>query len=289
MIEQFTKETKLKSKGVYLISHSKTDVKYVGSTITYFQERWRAHLNGLKRGIGNTVLLNICKKYGIEGFNFSILEIMDNSSLEEIRERERYWIDKLDTYENGANCTLDTMQALKSVSHKPYTEEDKFNQMMSSPTKKTVYLYDIKGNLLYIFPSTCACDRFFGLTKKTTNWAINHPIRSICKQYYPSYELKNWIPEEEIKYRKKQVAIKVAQKRKDKGSYIITENTKNKLRNNHSLSKPVALYNKEGNLIRTFVSQNECDDFLGLTRGSTSKCLKGKCKTLKRIYIPKLI
>ena len=39
---------------------------------------------------------------------------------------------------------------------------------------------------------------------------------------------------------------------------------------------------------RTFQSLNECDDYLELTRGTTSKVLNGKGKTLKKLYIPKL-
>jgi group I intron endonuclease len=154
MVKNHTEENNLKDKGVYLITHKDTDIKYVGSTTTFFQERWRSHLNGLKRGVGNKVLLNICNKYGIEGFKFSILESMNNSTNEEIRIRERFWIEKYDTYKNGANCTLETECAFKQSFNKPYTEEDKYKLMMSSPTKKKVYLYDKKGTLLYIFPSS---------------------------------------------------------------------------------------------------------------------------------------
>ena len=70
MVKDFTDEVNLKDKGVYMITHESTNIKYIGSTITTFQERWRAHLGGLKRGIGNRVLLNICNKYGIDGFIF---------------------------------------------------------------------------------------------------------------------------------------------------------------------------------------------------------------------------
>lgn len=290
MIKQYTTEVNLKSKGVYLITHKNTDIKYVGSTTTYFQERWRAHLNGLKRGIGNVVLLSIYNKYGIEGFNFSILEIMDNASLEEIRIRERYWIDILDTYNKGANCSLDTLYSCNQTKNKRnYTEEDKYKYMLSSPTKKKVYLYDIEGNLIQIFPSSCACDRFFNLKKKTTSWAINHPMRSICKKYYPSYEKKIWIPKEIIQKNRKERALKIAETRKNNNSYINNKETRNKIRKSNPRKQAVALYDLKGNLIRTFISQNECDDFLNLTRGTTSKCLKGKCKTLRRNYIPKLI
>ena len=65
--------------------------------------------------------------------------------------------------------------------------------------------------------------------------------------------------------------------------------TKDKIRMGNPNRKQVALYDLENNLIKVFDSLNECDDYLGLYRGSTSKVFRGICKTLKKKYIPKLI
>lgn len=289
MVKKFTQEINLKSKGVYLITHGSTDIKYVGSTITTFQERWRSHLNSIKREIGNRVLVNIYKKYGIEGFKFSILETMDNSSLEEIRTRERYWIMFYDTYNNGANCTLETSCAFKCFIRKPLTEEDKLKYMLSSPTRKKVYLYDVKGNLIYTFPSSVACDRFLGLKKGRTNWIINHPIRSIHKKYYPSYEEKIWNPEEEVFKQKSKAMLKVANSRKKNGTNLVSDCQKEKIRLSNPNRRRVALYDLNNNLIKEFNSFNECDDYLKLYRGTTSKVFRGLTQTLRKKYIPKLI
>lgn len=289
MVKDFTQEVNIKDKGVYLITHISTDIKYVGSTITTFQERWRTHINSIKRGIGNRVLINICKKYGLAGFRFSILEIMNNSSLEEIRAKEKKWIIEYDTYNNGANCTLETECAFKGFDRKPLTEEDKLKYMLSSPTKKRVYLYDIEGNLLYTFPSSVACDRFLNLKKGRTSWIINHPIRSIRKKYYPSYEEKIWNPKEEIFNQRSKTMLKVAKCRKENGTNIVSNSQKEKIRLSNPTRQRVALYDMSNNFIKIFESLNECDDYLELYRGTTSKFFKGKLKALKRKYIPKLI
>lgn len=289
MVKDFTNEVNLKDKGVYIITHKNTNIKYIGSTTTSFQERWRAHLGGIRRGIGNKVLLNIYNKYGIEGFKFSIIESMNNSTIEQIREREKYWIIKYDTYNNGANCTLETECAFKNFDRKEYTEEDRLKYMLSSPTKKKVYLYNENGTLLYIFPSSVACDRFFGLPKRRTNWAINHPIRSIKGKYYPSYEDKIWYPLEE-KYKSKCAAMKkVAKLRKANGTYVVGETQKDKIRLSNPTRKRVALYDLDNNLVKEFNSLNECDDWLHLYRGTTSKVFRGLTKILRKKYIPKLI
>lgn len=287
-IEDFTSETNLSDYGVYMITHTSTNIKYVGSTITSFRERWRAHLNGLKRGIGNRVLLNIYNKYGIDGFRFSIIEY-SHSTMEEVRMRERYWIEHYDTYKNGANCTLDTDCAFKNFDRRELTTEDRMKYMLSSATKKKVYLYDKYGTLLYVFPSSVACDRFLGLPKRRTNWAINHPFKSLRGRYFPSYEDKKWNPMEEAYKKKCEAMQKVAKQRKQNGSYNVTEAQKNKIRQSNPNRRQVALYDLEGNFIKSFNSMNECDDYLNLYRGTTSKVFRGLTKVLRKKYIPKLI
>lgn len=289
MVKDFTDEVNLKDRGVYIITHKSTDIKYVGSTTTTFQERWRAHLNGFKRGIGNRVLLNICNKYGIEGFKFSIIESMNDATAHQIRIKERYWILTYDTYKNGANCTLETECAFKNFDRRAYTEEDKLKYMLTSPTKKKVYLYDEHGTLLYVFPSSAACDRFLNLPKRRTNWVINHPLKSLMKKYYPSYENKVWNPSEEKYKRKCRAMAKVAKHRKENGTNIVDDNQKLKIRLNNPFRKKVALYDLDDNFVKEFNSMNECDDWLNLYRGTTSKVFRGLTKVLRKKYIPKLI
>lgn len=288
----FTKENeeRLLCKGVYLIEHNKTSLKYVGSTKTTFKCRWKNHLKSIRKNNTNKVLLNIYDKYGIEGFKFSILEIITSDDVSYIRQRERYWIEKLDTYKNGANCTLNTENPLcdSNLKHHKYTEEEKLEKRRNSRNKKTVYLYDENGILLNVFCSTVECDRFLGLEKRRTNWAINH-FKSLKKKYYPSYELKEWNPKKEKEKIRKESAQKAAIKRKDKGYNICTENQKVKIRMSNPKRKQVALYDLDGNFVKKFNSLNECDDYLELYRGTTSKVFRGLTKVLRKKYIPKLI
>ena len=49
------------------------------------------------------------------------------------------------------------------------------------------------------------------------------------------------------------------------------------------------MYDLEGNFVKKFNSFNECDDYLKLYRGTTSKVFRGLTKVLRKKYIPKLI
>lgn len=290
-VTDFTDEIDLKDCGVYMITHKCTDVKYVGSTISKegFCGRWRAHLNGMPRNVGNRVILAIYKKYGMDGFKFHILERITNKDI--IRDRERYWIEYYDTYKHGANCSLDTGCAFRQYDHLPLTEEQKQKYVDSCTTGKHTYVYDKYGTLQFEFTSTGRCDKFFGIKKGRTNWAINHPLIAIRlngEPYYPTYELKVWKPIEIINKAVKERVARTAQTRKIKGSYNMSNEQKRKIRESNSIRREIDLYDLNNNLIKHFISLNDCDDYLGLTRGSTCKVLHGKAKTLKRKFIPKL-
>lgn len=288
-LKDFTKEIKLSDKGVYMISHIDTDIKYVGSTTLRFSSRWRSHLNGFCKNIGNKVLLNIYHKYGISGFRFSIIESMNNSSLLEIRNKERYWIEYYNTYKYGANCTKNTLNALEGCKRNPYTEEDKLRLLITSPNRKSVYLYDEDGNLVNKFLSSVDCDRYLGLRKGRTNWAINHPLLALKRKYFPTYEERTWCPKEIKRKSRLESARKVSILRKKKENYIVSDNQKEKIRLSNPKRREVALYDLGGNFVKKFKSFNECDDYLKLCRGTTSKVFRGLTHILRKKYIPKLI
>lgn len=71
---------------------------------------------------------------------------------------------------------------------------------------------------------------------------------------------------------------------------VLDDVWKNKIREGNKDRINVQLFNLDGTFYKSFISLNECDDFLELTRGTTSKVLKGKngAKTLRRKYIPKI-
>lgn len=286
-LKEFTKETKLSDKGVYMITNINTDIKYIGSTTRSFSDRWRSHLNGLRRNVGNIVLLNIYHKYGLSGFRFFILESMNNSSMLEIRNREKYWIEHYDTYHYGANCTENTLNPLDGHKRNPYTEEDKLKLLITSPNRKPVYLYDEDGTLVNKFLSSVDCDRYLRLRKGRTNWAINHPLLALKRKYYPTYEERTWCPKDIKRKNKLEAAKKTAIIRK--GHYVVTNIQKEKIRISNPKRREVALYDLEGNFVKKFNSFNECDDYLKLYRGTTSKVFRGLTKILRKKYIPKLI
>lgn len=96
---------------IYKITNKLNGMLYVGET-SNFQMRVRDHINCGKRGYKyknrmgpdfRKGLYTDMRKLGIENFEFKILE---NCAKEERLKKEKYWIEKLNSYENGYNDSL---------------------------------------------------------------------------------------------------------------------------------------------------------------------------------------
>ena len=91
---------------IYVITNLINQKQYVGKTSYSIEKRWKEHCYDSKKNDVNKhrPLYNAMQKYGIENFSISLLE--DNIQDNEINEREKFWISKLNTYYQGYNATL---------------------------------------------------------------------------------------------------------------------------------------------------------------------------------------
>ena len=86
------------SIGIYKITNKINGKSYIGLS-SNIEERFKKH----RQMQGKKVLYSAFQKYGIENFDFSIIELC---SFDLLSEREKYWIAYYDTYNNGYNATL---------------------------------------------------------------------------------------------------------------------------------------------------------------------------------------
>lgn len=86
--------------GIYKIKNIITEKVYVGSAID-IDKRWRKHKQMINEGNHHSIKLqNSMNKHGISKF---IFEIIEECEKELLIEREQYWINVLDSYNNGYN------------------------------------------------------------------------------------------------------------------------------------------------------------------------------------------
>lgn len=132
--------------GIYKITNKINGNSYIGLSVD-IKRRWRAHRQRYKDEFNKEyekILYKAFRKYGIENFEFSILE---ECPLEKLREREKYWIAYFDTYHHGYNATeggedILPMSGEKHPNHK-LTENDVIyiRELWASRTLSTREMY----------------------------------------------------------------------------------------------------------------------------------------------------
>ena len=86
---------------IYLLTNTVNGKQYVGQTRSKLHERWSGHCKSARRG-STAYLHNAIRKYGPEVFTHTVLE---ETTPEEVNDREMYWIATLNTKESGYNMT----------------------------------------------------------------------------------------------------------------------------------------------------------------------------------------
>lgn len=85
---------------IYKITNNINRKIYIGKTTRTIKERWKEHLK--KMNYGKNKLYNALNKYEIDNFIIEEIEECDDDIL---NEREIYWINFYNSYENGYNST----------------------------------------------------------------------------------------------------------------------------------------------------------------------------------------
>lgn len=121
----------IRKKGIYRIFCLENGKSYVGSTWKSFRSRWKQHLSKLNTNNHHShEMQNAFNKYGTDKFVAEILEIVEKE--ENLLDREAYYIEKYDSYNNGYNENpipsrspmLNTSSKIKSSeTHKRLWEE----------------------------------------------------------------------------------------------------------------------------------------------------------------------
>ena len=87
---------------IYKIKNIINNKLYVGCTITTIKKRFEEHAWRCLKTDTNTKFCNSIKKYGVENFQIDLIEECDVSN---IYEREKHYINELNTFKKGLNST----------------------------------------------------------------------------------------------------------------------------------------------------------------------------------------
>lgn len=161
---------------IYKITNNINNKVYIGSTMSGLVKRKRVHLtNLLKNKHHSKKLQNSFNKHGIDCFIFEIIEKCSNKI---ILEREQYWLDYLDSYNKGYNCTpiagncegrpvsQETRNKIsKSLQGRKIVRTHEHNMKLGELRRKPVYQYDLSGNFIRRYKSTTEAGELSGVSQ----------------------------------------------------------------------------------------------------------------------------
>lgn len=90
----------MRQPGIYVLENTTTGKQYVGQSVDVNQRR-QQHFNSMQKGKHHNPHIQQDYNRG-HNFSFGVIEYCDLSSL---NQREKYWINRLNTYQNGYNLT----------------------------------------------------------------------------------------------------------------------------------------------------------------------------------------
>lgn len=115
--------------GIYKITNTINNKCYIGQSRD-IKTRWAKHLSSYKSS-PEWKLYRAFKKYGIEAFKF---EVIEQCQIEELNDKEVFWIEYYDSFNTGYNMTLG-------------------GEACNGTNDKKVYQYDLSGQFIKEYKS----------------------------------------------------------------------------------------------------------------------------------------
>lgn len=278
----------MKFCGIYKVTNKVNGFSYIGQAVEILV-RWRQHLteafNPLSVGY-DSYFYRAIRKYGIESFDFSILETCDVSMLDE---REIYYVSKFNTYlGEGYNMTAGGQRDI------------------SCTTARAIDQYDVDGNFIASYISIAEAMRATG---------ARHISRVLCGDsrtaggYYWSYHgdgfnmrdvgshsspvcqytlsgefVQKYASIKDAMDETKITGISYACRNKTKAGNWLWAYEGDEIepykypKYNHPLNKTVNQFTNDGDFVASYMSFAEASRKTGIAQSGISSCCRGKYK-----------
>lgn len=181
--------------GIYKITNPEGK-SYIGLS-REIEVRWKSYKN--MQFQSNNRLKESFKKHGYDNHVFEILEEIQliedtyGKNTAVLRKRERYWINKLNTFHDGLNqngggsgCGSHTPESKQKISEslknkpkpsdfgakrKKWQQSEEWKQKVKDAPRCPVLMYDLKDNFIKEFPNQQVAADYLGV-KKNAIWNV---------------------------------------------------------------------------------------------------------------------
>ena len=242
-----TEPMKYLNSGIYMIVNKVNNKRYIGQAVDLIKRK-REHLSGKK---SNIPLQRAIEKYGIENFEFIVLEYLPKDK-EILTKAEQKW---LDFYKDNGKWhrlynILPTAETF--LGHKRTAREGEITRLRNS---KAVYQFDLSGNFIKEWSSAVEVEKALGFNN-THIFQCRTKTRRTCNGFL-------WLSSKEESVIKEAVAVaKSAIIRSDSVATIMCDKN-------------------TGEAIKRFESIRSAEIFLGLSesKGKIKMVMNGERKS----------
>lgn len=198
--------------GIYKWENRINHKCYIGQSID-LNKRLAHHFSNIKNNRYDNPLYRAIKKYGLENFDVTIIEVLEASDdlKSKLDEREVYYIQKYNSYgKNGYNQTLGGDGGILGYK---FTDEQrehvaKNSTKVAEEKSRRVYMYNIKTNYIQMWIDVKHAAEHLKINRATIRKACLDQIHLIKEEWVLGYS------EEDVKDRAKDVW-----KRKNPGNF----------------------------------------------------------------------
>lgn len=241
---------------IYKITNLINNKCYVGQTKRSLDERWYGHCSK----DGCTALHNAILKYGKESFK---IEIIDRANTEsELNEKERYWIEKLNTIAplgynlRSGGDRFELSEVSKQRLSNTISQTWKEHKYIAT-WKRKICQYTLDGNLIRVWDSMSEAANHLNISDKHIPDVCLGKRRSCGGFMWRYYEDTLGEP------------------------IVFPKRKRNPKRWFDSHRKEIDQFDKDGNFIKRWNSALEASQALGISTGQLCDTCKGKHKSAK--------
>lgn len=260
--------------GIYKITNIVQNKVYIGQAINLWERIRNGYINALPKNRNHNIhLQRAWNKYGEENFTIEIIELC---KINELDDKEQYWIDYYKSYDNqyGYNICREagSCRGMKNskkeierkrkdfLEHNPMKgkkQSKEVKQLISKINSIPIIQFDLKGNYIKEWDSTRKAAK--GLNVKPTNISSVISKKSLTCGGYIFCKKKDY----------------------ENGTFDIN-NILNKITYNkehHHLSVQICQFDLNNNLIKEWNSITEAATLLNMKKCTISAVLTGRQKT----------
>lgn len=158
----------MENSGVYLIKNKINNKIYIGSTID-FKNRWYKHISGK----GNIHLFNSITKYGLDNFEFIILELFDMTKNKDLLYViEQKWMDVYKiSNDNSYNIRFKAIPNMTTKRDNSFKEKMREIRLKLSIGSKPIIQYSLNGDFIRKWNSSSQVERVLNLRARNISGA----------------------------------------------------------------------------------------------------------------------